>query len=415
MTPGRHHIGTLVRNGQWRSALVALGCASALMGGVTLYHLQQQASHALALAARSLAYAGEPALRFKDVDALMELVKPLADSERLATVEVLDRHGALLLRYERPAAGRRDALARRVAGWLLPMTVSAPVAAGARPLGEVRLGADGRVLLDSLAGLLAALLSSLALSAVAAWWWSRQLARQIVEPVYALVRLTKELRRHRRFDARADVSAVHEINTLAADFNDLLAELQSHQHEIAERHEELSSANRRLRHTSLHDGLTGLPNRRYLAEHLREALARCRRLGERAAVLFIDMDRFKQVNDTLGHAVGDALLEVLAQRLRAAVRETDFVARQGGDEFVVLLYPIGEPADVLSSIARIRQSLSEPLRLGDGQLLPLEVTIGGAIYPDHGDSIEALVSSADSAMYVAKSRARGSDALFQPS
>ncbi|HEX7987993.1 MAG TPA: GGDEF domain-containing protein, partial [Duganella sp.] len=208
---------------------------------------------------------------------------------------------------------------------------------------------------------------------------------------------------------------VHEINALAADFNDLLAELQSHQHEIAERHEELSNANRRLRHTSLHDGLTGLPNRRYLGEHLREALARCRRLGERAAVLFIDMDRFKQVNDTLGHAVGDALLEVLAQRLRAAVRETDFVARQGGDEFVVLLYPIGEPADVLSSIARIRQSLSEPLRLGDGQLLPLEVTIGGAIYPDHGDSIEALVSSADSAMYVAKSRARGSDALFQPS
>jgi diguanylate cyclase (GGDEF)-like protein len=415
MTPEPQSIAKLVRHGQWRSALMALGCATALMGGVTLYSLQQQASHALSLAARSLAYAGEPALRFKDIDALMDLVKPLADSEQLATVEVLDRRGAVLLHYRRPPAGQRDAVARRVAAWLLPMSVSAPVAAGARQLGEVRLSSDGRVLLNSLAGLLAAVLSSLALSAVAAWWWSHRLARLIAEPVYALVRLTKELRANRRFESRAEVSTVLEVNTLAGDFNDLLAELQSHQREIAERHEELNSANLRLRHTSLHDGLTGLPNRRYLVEHLREVLARCHRLNERAAVLFIDMDRFKQVNDSMGHAIGDVLLEALAQRLRASVRETDFVARQGGDEFVVLLYPIGDSADVLSSISRIRKSLQQPLRLQDGQSLPLGVTIGGAIYPDHGDSIDALVSSADSAMYVAKSRARGSDALFQPS
>nr|WP_315217984.1 diguanylate cyclase [uncultured Duganella sp.] len=414
MTPAPQSIAALVRRGQWRSVLVALGCATALMGGVALYGLQQQATHALSLAARSLAYAGEPALRFKDTDALMELVKPLADSEQLATVEVLDRRGEVLLHYRRPPAGHHDALARRVAAWLLPMSVSAPVAAGARPLGEVRLSSDGRVLLDSLAGLLAAVLSSLALSAVAAWWWAHRLARLIVEPVSALVRLTKELREHRRFDSRADIGTVVEINTLAEDFNHLLTELQSHQDEIAERHEELSSANLRLRHTSLHDGLTGLPNRRYLVEHLREMLARCRSMDERAAVLFIDMDRFKQVNDSMGHAVGDVLLETLAQRLRASVRETDFVARQGGDEFVVLLYPIGDSDDVLSSISRIRQSLLQPLRLEDGQILPLGVTIGGAIYPDHGDSIDALVSSADSAMYVAKSRARGSDALFQP-
>ncbi len=415
MKPEPQSIAKLVRHGQWRSALMALGCATALMGGVTLYSLQQQASHALSLAARSLAYAGEPALRFKDIDALMDLVKPLADSEQLATVEVLDRRGAVLLHYHRPPAGQRDAVARRVAAWLLPMSVSAPVAAGARQLGEVRLSSDGRVLLNSLAGLLAAVLSSLAVSAVAAWWWSHRLARLIVEPVYALVRLTKELRANRRFESRAEVSTVLEVNTLAGDFNDLLAELQSHQREIAERHEELNSANLRLRHTSLHDGLTGLPNRRYLVEHLREVLARCQRLNERAAVLFIDMDRFKQVNDSMGHAIGDVLLEALAQRLRASVRETDFVARQGGDEFVVLLYPIGDSTDVLSSISRIRQSLQQPLRLQDGQSLPLGVTIGGAIYPDHGDSIDALVSSADSAMYVAKSRARGTDALFQPS
>nr|WP_315399052.1 diguanylate cyclase [uncultured Duganella sp.] len=413
--PAPQSIATLVRGGQWRSVLVALACATALMGGVTLYSLQQQATHALSLAARSLAYAGEPALRFKDTEALMELVKPLADTERLATVEVLDRRGAVLLHYQRPSVGGHDALARRVAAWLLPASVSAPVAAGQRPLGEVRLSSDGRVLLDSLAGLLAAVLSSLALSVVAAWWWSHRLARLIVEPVSALVRLTKELRGSRRFDSRADVSGVLEIDALAGDFNDLLTELQSHQREIAARHEALSSDNLSLRHTSLHDGLTGLPNRRYLSEHLRELLARCRRLDERAAVLFIDMDRFKQVNDSMGHAVGDVLLETLAQRLRAAVRETDFVARQGGDEFVVLLHPIGGSGDVLSSISRIRLSLRQPLRLADGQLLPLGVTIGGAIYPDHGDDIDALVGSADAAMYVAKSRARGSDALFQPS
>lgn len=407
-------VARLVRLGQWRSAGVALACAGLFMSAASLYSLQQYARHALTMAAHSLAFAGEPAIRFRDLEALRELAEQLAEREQLASVTVLDARGQRLLRVERAGQGAFDALARRVAELFMPQAVTAPVAGGGLgtgELGEVQLRSDGRVLLGDLGLLLLALLGCVAVTALVVLAVSRHLTALIVQPLRAMVELTRAVRTSRSFDRRAQATPVQELNALADDFNALLAELQRQQRRVAARHNDLRRSNESLRHASLHDALTGLPNRSHLFEHLASVFERCQRQGGQAAVLFIDVDRFKQVNDTLGHAVGDALLVELAQRLKSAVRESDFVARHGGDEFLAVLFPVGDESEVRLCVDRLRAALAQPLRLDSGQTLPLSVSIGTALFPAQGASVDELVRAADVAMYRDKLRAQGRQPL----
>jgi len=405
-------VARLVRLGQWRSAGVALVCAGLFMSAASLYSLQQYALHALAMAAHSLAFAGEPAIRFRDLEALRELAEQLAEREQLASVTVLDARGQRLLRVERPGQGAFDGLARRVADLFMPEPVRAPVeGGGASGLGEVQLRSDGRVLLGDLGLLLLALLGCVVVTALVVLAVSRRLTALIVQPLRAMVELTRAVRTSRSFDRRAQATPVQELNALADDFNALLAELQRQQRRVAARHNDLRRSNESLRHASLHDALTGLPNRSHLFEHLAAVFGRCQRQGQQAAVLFIDVDRFKQVNDTLGHAAGDALLVELAQRLQSALRESDFVARHGGDEFLAVLYPVGDEAEVGLCVDRLRGALAQPLRLDSGQTLPLSVSIGTALFPAQGTSVDDLVRAADEAMYRDKVRTQGQPSL----
>ena len=157
---------------------------------------------------------------------------------------------------------------------------------------------------------------------------------------------------------------------------------------------------------SRHDALTGLANRVLLAEQTQQALVAARRDRHRVAVLFIDLDGFKPVNDRHGHAVGDALLVEVASRLRGCVRAADTVARLGGDEFVVLLAGLGEAHQALALAEKIRAALAQPCLLA-GRTLHVTASIGLALYPEHGHSPEQLFEHADEAMYVAKQE--GSD------
>lgn len=410
-------VARLVRLGQWRSAGVALACAGLFMSAASLYSLQQYARHALSMAAHSLAFAAEPAIRFRDLEALRELAEQLAEREQLASVTVLDRHGQLLLQVERPARGVLDVLARRVANLFMPQPVTASVGAdvpGTGLLGEVLLHSDGCVLLGNLGLLLLALLGCVALTALAVLVVSRRLTALIVQPLQAMLELTREVRSSRTFERRAATTPVQELNALAQDFNALLTELQRQQRRIAARHNDLRRSNESLRHASLHDALTGLPNRSHLFEHLSAVFERCQRQGGQAAVLFIDVDRFKQVNDTLGHAVGDALLVELAQRLQSAVRESDFVARHGGDGFLAVLFPVGDEAEVRLCVDRLRAALAQPLWLDGGQALPLSVSIGTALFPSQGTSVDELLRAADDAMYRDKVRSQGGRPLASP-
>ena len=153
---------------------------------------------------------------------------------------------------------------------------------------------------------------------------------------------------------------------------------------------------------ALHDPLTQLPNRALFSDRIHEALRQAHETHREAAVLLMDLDRFKEINDTLGHHFGDALLKDLGGRLKAALRETDTVARLGGDEFGVLLPTLSDRQAINEVIERIRTAVEEPFNL-QGLPLAIETSIGVAVFPDHGSDADTLVQRADVAMYLAKS------------
>ena len=160
-------------------------------------------------------------------------------------------------------------------------------------------------------------------------------------------------------------------------------------------------AEEKMRQQALYDMLTGLPNRTLLFDRVRQALARARRERTRCALMFLDLDKFKHVNDSLGHEMGDEVLIEAAQRLRGVLRESDTVARLGGDEFVVLLPAIAADDDAGMVAEKIRHAISRPFELS-GHTLNLSTSIGIAIFPAHGGDEHTLVNSADAAMYAAK-------------
>lgn len=161
----------------------------------------------------------------------------------------------------------------------------------------------------------------------------------------------------------------------------------------------------RLHQAALHDSLTGLPNRRLLADRLSHAMARAERTGMRAAVLFIDLDGFKSVNDAHGHQVGDELLTHVAHRLTTALRQQDTLARVGGDEFVVLLEDVADAGEPAGAAQRLLQALEPPFRLRPAQPVRISASIGICMGPP--GSGDDLLLAADAAMYEAKKTGRG--------
>jgi diguanylate cyclase (GGDEF)-like protein/PAS domain S-box-containing protein len=176
---------------------------------------------------------------------------------------------------------------------------------------------------------------------------------------------------------------------------------------------QLLANQQRLDKLANHDHLTGLPNRLFLQAHLPEAIARCQENGQMLAVLFLDLDRFKHINDSRGHEVGDKLLQEIAKRVRAAVRPADIVVRMGGDEFVVVLHKVNSPDEVGIAATRINEVLSAPVMI-DGRALVATVSIGVSLYPRDGASMGELLKHSDTAMYQAKDLGRNNFQVFSP-
>lgn len=177
--------------------------------------------------------------------------------------------------------------------------------------------------------------------------------------------------------------------------------------DITERRE----AEERIRHLALYDALTDLPNRALLQDRLRQAMSEAQREQTLLAVLFLDLDRFKIVNDSLGHAVGDRLLQVVAERLGQHVRGSDTVCRLGGDEFVVVLTAVHDASDTARVADKLLRGLTEPLRV-DGHTLNVSISIGISLYPMDGRDPDTLLQHADTALYQAKTGGRNNYQFF---
>lgn len=187
--------------------------------------------------------------------------------------------------------------------------------------------------------------------------------------------------------------------------------LSSIQAQIA--NEEAQKAKDRLEHMAHHDFLTDLPNRARLTERLDQAVSLAKRHDSKLAVLFIDLDRFKIINDSQGHTTGDALLTAVAQRLRSVVRDADTISRQGGDEFVVVMSEVSDEGAVAAFAEKICEVVSAPYTLND-QVLKIGATIGISLYPNDGQSAEHLIRNADLAMYRGKTSTTDRYHFFSP-
>jgi len=167
-----------------------------------------------------------------------------------------------------------------------------------------------------------------------------------------------------------------------------------------------------LSHLAQHDALTELPNRTLLTDRLNRAIALGQRHKRQLAVLFIDVDRFKQINDSLGHAIGDKVLRAVAKRLMAVVRGSDTVGRQGGDEFVIVLSEVENAQNAARHAERIHAALTESIAIAEHDL-QLTISIGISIFPDDGEEADTLIRCADAAMYLAKENGRNTYQFFK--
>jgi diguanylate cyclase (GGDEF)-like protein/PAS domain S-box-containing protein len=180
-------------------------------------------------------------------------------------------------------------------------------------------------------------------------------------------------------------------------------------HNITDR----KQAEARVQYMALHDALTGLPNRVLLEGRLTQSIALACRNQKSVAVLMLDLDRFKNVNDSFGHYAGDRLLEAVAKRLQGSLRDSDIVARLGGDEFIIGISMVADTRDIEIVAQKVLATLGEPCQI-EGQTLQIGASMGIAVYPADGENPEALLQCADAAMYEAKKRGRGTVCFFAP-
>jgi diguanylate cyclase (GGDEF)-like protein len=244
---------------------------------------------------------------------------------------------------------------------------------------------------------------------------SALLVLSISLPVRRLTAATRLLASGDR-GARAPRGGSAEVDELAASFNTMAdqisqaeAELRAHQAEL-EQH--VADRTRQLHHLAHHDPLTQLPNRRQLAVRLAGALTRARQTGRRVALLFVDMDNFKSVNDTLGHNFGDQVLKGIAERLQAAAGANSLVARLGGDEFTLLIEDLRTVEEVERRAAALVGTLQQPLTI-EGRALATSASVGASLFPDHADDPEGLLRAADVALFRAKELGRNRFALYR--
>lgn len=396
----RPTLRSVLGRGHLSVALLAVGLAGISLTLLGVLALRVYANHNLQLIARSINYTVEAAVVFDDSAAANESLALIASTEEVAEAKVFNNEGEQLAHWQRDNTGMLAQLEVQVASTLLDEPVILPIVHQQQQVGHIELAGQGRSLLLFLLSGLAGILFCTVLSALAAQYLSRRLLSDITRPLRGLASVAHAARRERSFDRRVPEAPIAELNELGNDFNALLDELEVW-------HSHLQSENQTLAHQASHDSLTGLPNRAFFEGRLSRSVRNAARQQDHLAVLFLDSDHFKQINDTLGHAVGDEVLISVAERVRAQLREQDLVARLGGDEFAVLLTPLHTRKDAEHIAEKIVASMRLPVHLDSGRSVSTSLSVGIAYYPDDGADPASLLNAADAAMYQAKRERRG--------
>lgn len=391
----------VLRRAHLRLAFVAVTMAAVSLIMVAVIALRAYSGNNLNLLARSLGYTVEAALVFGDRVAAAQAIELIAKDEDVAQIVVTDTRGRPFAAWRAPAASAIARLERAVAELALPGPVTVQVLHDGIVVGYVEVRGQGHQFFGFLLGGVGGILACLGVSVLGAYVSSKRVVRSIVAPLRALAGVAHAVRRERAFDRRVEPAAIAELNQLGDDFNALLDEFEGWQNN-------LRNENASLEHKATHDALTGLPNRLQFEARLDRALGEAMVTQQRVAVLYLDCDHFKEINDCFGHDAGDAVLIAIAARLRTQSREVDLVARLGGDEFAVMLAPMRELANAARIAEDILSGMTLSITLSDGRTVATMMSIGIALYPDHARDANGLLRAADAAMYRAKRARPGS-------
>lgn len=369
---------------------VVLASASLMLSGVLV--IRAYAQRNLELMAHTVAYTVEPAVVFQDRQAILDGMTSVGATRGIDRLEVCDPAGKTLARWDRPHSALRGWAVSSANALIWPEPARANVVQGGTVIARVKVyGNSGGILRYLIAATVIAL-TCVGLTVLATRILARRLQNEVIAPLDHVAEVAHSVRQERAFEKRVPASGIAEIDRFGQDFNALLAELQGW-------HAGLTSENAELQRRATHDGLTGLGNRALFDQKLAEAVAESQRSGTPFALLYLDVDNFKQINDEYGHTSGDAALIAVGERVRSAIRQIDSAFRLGGDEFAVALAPFYNRAHVDGVVHRIRAAMESPFRMPGGQLATASLSIGVAVFPEDGESAELLLSQADTAMY----------------
>jgi diguanylate cyclase len=361
----------------------------------------------------------QAAVVFGDLETLREQLEPLIANTQIYAIRVF-KGSAEVFSFERRKRGTAsealavtDQFEQVAALFASSHTVEGAVYANGVPVGRVEIAASfaaqTRTLLLNYVALVVVMLLAIGLSA----WLMRKLALIVTRPLVHLKEVMIEVQTTRDYELRADIETDDEVGALAKVFNGMLERVEATDTTLRRELETRKTAESRFQHLAMHDALTGLPNRASFMTQLEAALVEHSFSGKACALLFVDLDNFKYVNDTYGHAVGDSALRQVAHRLDQAVRGSDVIARLGGDEFAILLIGMADATAAVETGNKIAQSVRHAMRLGDITAY-VGCSIGVRMFDNELGDAALLLSQADAAMYSAKALGKDRAALFEP-
>jgi len=390
-----HTLRDLLARGHLRLVLLAvlLAAAGLTLSGIVV--MQGYANANAELTARTVSYAVEPAVLFNDTEAVEATLTSLGDGSNVQSIEVLDASDNVLGRWAMPEGSYADRVGDSLGDFLIGSPRTIAIMFDGEQIGTVKVAGSSRGMLRyAMSGLVIAI-CCLALTVAATSMLARRLEREVLTPIEHVSKVAHAVRSDRAFGRRVEASGLAEIDQLGDDFNALLGELQGW-------HDSLTSENVALAHRAQHDALTGLGNREQFQTKLETAIAAARENNSTFCLMFIDIDEFKQINDTYGHEAGDAAICAVANRLSQAVGRDAQVFRLGGDEFgaVIDTGTVSNAADVCTN--RITNHVGHPITLVAGQKHSFSVSIGIATFPEDGTTARELLRTADHRMYETK-------------
>ncbi len=419
--------------------MVAVSFVSLLIASIAFIktdrvNTQQVVSDNLGIMASIIAANSTAALMFGDAAAASETLSFLDSRAHIQAAAIYNTTGEIFAEHTKAGLDLEfpepDLSQENILFWNNHIELNLPIVYQGETIGAVYLRSDIHAIHQRLSMFLRIVAVVLVSSLLITIALSTRMSRIITDPLLRLSDIARQITTEKNYSLRVVGREKDELGDLIANFNAMLDEIQArddaledHKNMLEERvlqrtrelkitnmelessKEKAESVARRMEYHAHHDALTGLPNRTLLNDRISTELAHARRQQTVMALLFLDLDRFKLINDSLGHATGDQLLRVISRRIRDCVRDEDTVARLGGDEFMVLLPRISGASDAGRIGRKITDCLVEPVSC-NGHELHITTSIGISIYPHDGRDVETLVKNADISMYRAKELGR---------